>query len=140
MFLWTCGMQFRQSRQKRLGTRPGNFQSLSENDIKIQLLQNNKIFPPTCSSAHVECNFDNPWNSYGNRPKMIVQLPNMLEKVQNFWKFFPKMVLMDRWNECTLKNPVKNFPQKAKKITLTVRKWKWNKIWWEDYSTEVLLW
>ena len=81
-------------------------------------------FSPTCSSAHVECNFDNPWNSYGNRPKKIVQLPNMLEEVQNFWKFFPKIVLMDRWNEWTWTNPVKNLPQKAEKLTLTVRKWK----------------
>ena len=83
-----------------------------------------KSFSPTRSSAHVECIFDNSWKSFGNRPKKLVQLPKMIEKEQFFRKFFPKSVLIDRWNECILTNPVKNLPQKAEKLTLTVRNWK----------------
>ena len=82
-----------------------------------------KNFSPTCSSAHVECNFENSWKGFGNRPKKFVQLPKVIE-VQLFRNFFPKIVLMDKSNACTLINPVKNLPQKAEKLTLTVRKWK----------------
>ena len=81
-------------------------------------------FSALCSSAHVEFNFDNPWNNFGKRPDKFVQLPKMIEEVQFFWKFFPISVLKDRRIECTLTNPVKNFPQKAEKFTLTGRKWK----------------
>ena len=45
MFLWTGGMHFLQSRQKRLARRPGNFNSLSENDTNFFFFQNKKYFP-----------------------------------------------------------------------------------------------
>ena len=45
-------------------------------------------FSPTCSSAHLKCNFDKGWKSFGSRPKKFVQLPKMIEEVQFFWKFF----------------------------------------------------
>ena len=45
-------------------------------------------FSAICSSAHVKCNLDNPWNNFGKRPDKLVQLPKMIEEVQFFWKFF----------------------------------------------------
>ena len=80
-------------------------------------------FSPTCSSAHVKCNFDNSWKSFGSRPKKFVQLPNMIEEVHYFWKFFSKIVPLDRWNENTLTNPMKILKQNAEKLTLIVQKW-----------------
>ena len=82
------------------------------------------IFSPTCSSAHVECNFDNSWNSFVNRPKKFVQRPKMIEERQFLKKFFPKIVLMDRWKESTLANPMKLFKQKAEKLRLIVQNWR----------------
>ena len=82
------------------------------------------IFYPTCSSAHVKCNFDKPWKSLGNRPKKIDQLLKMIEEVQCFWKVFPKIVIMDSWNESTLANPMEVPKQKAEKLTLIVQKWR----------------
>ena len=70
-------------------------------------------FSPTCSSAHVECNFDNSWKSFSSRPKKFVQLPRRIEKVQYLWKFFCTIVPMDSWNESILANPMKILKQKA---------------------------
>ena len=98
-------------------------------------------FSPTCSSAHAECNFDNTWKRFGKRPKKFVHLPIMIEEVQFFGKFSPKIVLMGRWTECTLANPIKKLQQKAEKLTLTARKWRRKYILMRSiFSPEVFLW
>ena len=79
-------------------------------------------FSPTCSAARVECSFDITWKRFGKRPKKVVHLQIMIEEVQFFWKFSPKISLMDNWTECNLANPIRNLQQKAEKLTLIVQK------------------
>ena len=90
-------------------------------------------FSPTCSSAHVECNFDNSWKNFGSRPKNFVQLPKTIEEAQFFGKFSPKLVPMDRWNESTLGNPMKIFKQKAENLRSLSKNEEGNKTWWEVF-------
>ena len=140
LFLWTNGMRFRQSLQKYVARRSVSFHSFSENDTKFLFVRNIKYFS-TCSSAHVECNFDNPRKNFGDRPEKFAQLPKVIEEVQFFGKFSPKIVLMDRWTECTLANPIKNLQQKAEKLTLTARKWRRKYFLMRSiFSPEVFLW
>ena len=132
LFLWTGRMQFRQSLQKYLAIRPGYFHSLSEKDTNFLFVRNIKFFS-TCFSAHVECNFDNTWKTVGNRPKKFVQLPKVIEEVQLFWKVFPKIVLMDRWKECTLANQWEISNRRSKNLRSLPKNEEGTIVWSEDF-------
>ena len=99
-----------------------------------------KSFSPTCSSAHLECNFDNSWNSFGSRPKKFVQLPKLIEERQFSRKFFPKIVLMDRWKGKHFWQTRWNCSNRRPKNLGSLSKIEEGNItWWEVFSPEVIL-
>ena len=133
MFLWTSGMQVWQSLQKYLAWRPGNVHLLSERDTKFYFPENKK-FSPTCSSAHVECNFDNSWKSFGSRPEKFVQLPKMIEEVKYLWKFFFRQLFL--WTvgmKALWQTRWKFLNRRPKNLRSLSKNEEGNKTWWEVF-------
>ena len=91
---------------------------------------------PTCSLPHVECNSDNSWKSFGNRPKKIVQLLNILEEVQKSREFFPKNPKRFLWTggmNALWQTRWKIFQRRPKNSRSLPESEEGNTIWWEVF-------
>ena len=95
-------------------------------------------FSPTCSSAHVECNFDNSWNNFGNWPGNVCSTSKNDGRSSFFWKSFSQNVLLTGRMNALWQTRSTLFNRRPKSLRSLSEKEEGIIFWWEDFFPRIV--
>ena len=121
MFLWTCGMQFRQSLQKYRARRSGNFVSLSIIDMKFSLVPNINFFSDMFLGTR-RVQFQQYLKMLRQKAEKVCSFSKNDRRSRICLKGFSQNCFYGQMDWMHFDKPDENHQQKGEKLTLIVQK------------------